>query len=98
MYFKQEGVGLSERELSWYLASLPVTCASREKEDDRTSLEIVMWRPRAGANTSSCKPEGRKSAPGSGLMQRKCLLEAPASPLGAGLYPSCVPPVPAGPP
>lgn len=41
MYFKQEGAVPSKKELRWYLASLPVTSASRERGGDRTSLGIM---------------------------------------------------------
>lgn len=63
---------LSKKELSWYLASLPVTSASKERGGDRPSLEIC--RHRAGANTSSCKLEGRKSVSGSCLMEGNACL------------------------
>lgn len=41
MYFKQGEAVPSKKELSWYLASLPVTSASKERGDDRPSLEIM---------------------------------------------------------
>lgn len=44
MYFKQRGAVPSEKELKWYLASLPVTSASKERGDDRPSLGTMQAR------------------------------------------------------